>query len=71
MDNNIVQTVYDTLEARTDEISKTIAERDKLEEKAKSGRYTPQAPAGSLRSSRGLKNAGLAPARSSASSVSG
>ena len=43
MDNNIVQTVYDTLEARTDEISKTIAERDKLEEKAKSGRYTPQA----------------------------
>lgn len=34
MDNNIVQTVFDTLEARTDEISKDIAERDKLEEKS-------------------------------------
>ena len=43
MDNNIVQTVFDTLEARTDEISKDIAERDKLEEKIKSGRYSPQA----------------------------
>lgn len=43
MDNNIVQTVYSTLESHTDEISKVIAERDALEEKAKSGRYTPQA----------------------------
>ena len=43
MDNNIVQTVFDTLEARTDEISKDIAERDRLEEKIKSGRYSPQA----------------------------
>lgn len=43
MDNNIVQTVYSTLETRTDEISKDIAERDKLEEKIKSGRYSPQA----------------------------
>ena len=43
MDNNIVQTVFDTLEARTDEISKDVAERDKLEEKIKSGRYSPQA----------------------------
>ena len=42
MDNNIVQTVYSTLETRTDEISKVIAERDALEEKIKSGRYSPQ-----------------------------
>ena len=43
MDNNISETVYTTLEARTDEISKTIAERDKLDTKIKSGNYTPQA----------------------------
>ncbi len=43
MDNNIVQTVYNTLEAHTEEIGKTIAERDKLEGKIKSGRYTRQA----------------------------
>ena len=43
MDNNITQTVFDTLEARTAEISKDIAERDALEEKIMSGRYTQQA----------------------------
>lgn len=43
MDNNIVQTVFDTLETRTAEISKDIVERDALEEKIKSGRYSPQA----------------------------
>ena len=43
MDNNIVQTVFDTLEARTAEIAATRAEYDKMEEKAKSGRYSPQA----------------------------
>ena len=34
MDNNIVQTVYDTLEAKTAEIAATRAEYDKMEEKA-------------------------------------
>lgn len=43
MDNNIVQTVYDTLGAHTDEISAVIAERDALDEKIKSGRYSAQA----------------------------
>ena len=43
MDNNIVQTVYDTLEAHTEEISKAIAERDSMEAEIKSGKYTPQA----------------------------
>lgn len=43
MDNNIVQTVYDALEASTDEISKTIAERDRLEEEIRQNRYSSQA----------------------------
>ncbi len=43
MDNNIVQTIFNTLEARTDEIGKDIAERDQLEERIQSGRYSPQA----------------------------
>ena len=43
MDNNIVQTVYDALEVSSEEIGKTVSECDKLEEKIKSGRYSPQA----------------------------
>ena len=39
---NIVDTVYNTLESHTEEIGKVIAERDALEEKIKSNRYTPQ-----------------------------
>ena len=42
MDNNIVETVYNTLDSHTEEIGKVIAERDALEEKIKSNRYTPQ-----------------------------
>ena len=42
MDKNIVETIYNTLEARTDEISKVVAERDAMEEKINSGRYSPQ-----------------------------
>ena len=42
MDTNIMQTVYKALEASTVEIGKTLAERDSLEEKIKSGRYSPQ-----------------------------
>jgi len=43
MDNNIVETVYNSLDARTDEIRKAIVERDKLDEKIKSGRYSQKA----------------------------
>ncbi len=39
---NIVDTVYNTLDSHTEEIGKVIAERDALEEKIKSNRYTPQ-----------------------------
>lgn len=42
MDTNIMQTVYKALEASTAEIGKTLAERDSLEEKIKSGRYSSQ-----------------------------
>ena len=42
MDNNIVSTVFDTLDSRTEEIGKVMAERDALEEKIKANRYTPQ-----------------------------
>lgn len=42
MDKNIVKTVYATLQKRADEIGKATAERDKLEEKIKSGRYSQQ-----------------------------
>lgn len=42
MDTNIMQTVYKALEASTAEIGKTLAERDHLEEKIKSGRYSSQ-----------------------------
>lgn len=43
MDNNdIIATVYNTLDNYTDEIGKTIAEQQKLEEKINSGRYSEQ-----------------------------
>lgn len=42
MDNNIVQTVYNTLESHTEEIGRAVSECETLEEKIKSGRYTPQ-----------------------------
>ena len=41
MDNNIVQTVYNTLSNHTEEIGKVVAERDKLEGEIKANRYTP------------------------------
>lgn len=40
---NIVQSVYNSLKTSTEQIGKTVVERDKLEEKVKSGRYSPQA----------------------------
>lgn len=43
MDNNIVETIYSTLDSSTDEIGQAIAERDALEQKINSGRYSPQA----------------------------
>lgn len=43
MNDNIVETVYAHLEAHAAEISKTIAERDEVEAKMKSGRYSQQA----------------------------
>ena len=42
MDNNIVQTVFDNLEAATTEINKTRTEYAKLEAKIKEGRYSNQ-----------------------------
>ena len=42
MDNNIVQTVFDSLEADTTEINKTKAEHAALEAKIKEGRYSNQ-----------------------------
>lgn len=42
MDNNIVQTVYDSLEAATTEIDKTRSEYAALEKKIKEGRYSNQ-----------------------------
>lgn len=42
MDKNIVKTVHTTLQKRADEIGKAVAEREKLEEKIKSGRYSSQ-----------------------------
>ena len=43
MDTNIVKTVYNLMQKRAEEIGKAVAERDKLEEKIKSGRYSAQA----------------------------
>jgi hypothetical protein len=43
MDSNIVSTVYNTLAARTTEIGKVVSELNKLDEKIKSNRYSPQA----------------------------
>ena len=43
MDNNIVETVYKTLENHTEAIGKTIAERNALEEEKKAGRYSQKA----------------------------
>ena len=40
MDNNIVQTVYDSLEAATTEIDKTRSEYAAIEAKIKAGRYS-------------------------------
>lgn len=42
MDTNIVKTVYNLMQERAEEIGKAVAERDKLEEKIKSGRYSSQ-----------------------------
>lgn len=42
MDNNIVQTVYDSLEAATTEIDKTRSEYAAIEKKIKEGRYSNQ-----------------------------
>lgn len=42
MDNNIVQTVFDNLEAATAEINKTRTEYTALEAKIKEGRYSNQ-----------------------------
>ena len=42
MDNNIAETVFNTLDRHTEEIGKVMAERDALEEKINSNRYTPQ-----------------------------
>ena len=42
MTQNIVKDVYTTLQKRAEEIGKAVAERDKLEEKIKSGRYSSQ-----------------------------
>lgn len=39
---NIVETIYNTMDSHIDEIGKAIAERDALEEKIKSNRYTPE-----------------------------
>ena len=43
MDNNIVQTVYDTLAEATKEINPVIAQREDLEGKIRSNRYSSQA----------------------------
>lgn len=43
MDNNIVQTIFDTLEADTTELDKVKAEHAALEAKIKEGRYSDQA----------------------------
>ena len=40
MDSNITKIVYNTLATRTEEIGKLVAERDALDEKIKSGRYS-------------------------------
>lgn len=40
MDNNIARTVYDTLATHTEEIGRLVAERDALDAKIKSGRYS-------------------------------
>ena len=42
MTQNIVKDVYTTLQKRAEEIGKAVAERDRLEEKIKSGRYSSQ-----------------------------
>ena len=43
MDTNIFQTVYQSLEKSTNTISRSIAERERLENRIKSGRYSQQA----------------------------
>lgn len=43
MENNIVRDVYESLKSSTKEIGKVVLERDRLEEKIKSGRYTREA----------------------------
>lgn len=43
MDTNIFQTVYQSLEKSTNSISRSVAERERLEARIKSGRYTQQA----------------------------
>lgn len=40
MNTNITQTIYDSLKTSTEEIGKIVAERDALDAKIKSGRYT-------------------------------
>lgn len=42
MDTNIFQTVYQSLEKSTSSISRSVAERERLETRIKSGRYTQQ-----------------------------
>ncbi len=42
MDSNIFQTVYQSLEKSTNTISRSVAERERLETRIKSGRYTQQ-----------------------------
>ena len=43
MDTNIFKTVYQSLEKSTNTISRSIAERERLENRIKSGRYSQQA----------------------------
>ena len=43
MDTNIFQTVYQSLEKSTNTISRSVAERERLETRIKSGRYSQQA----------------------------
>lgn len=42
MDSNIFQTVYQSLEKSTNTISRSVTERERLETRIKSGRYTQQ-----------------------------
>lgn len=42
MDNNIVETVYNTLDSHTEKINEVMAQRDAVEEKINSNRYTQQ-----------------------------